>query len=87
MYPCKNSLKAISKMWICYNSEINTVCRVWAIAYGKCFHHGMGMWLGFAFGVNSYASEWEVIPTIVEPYTLPFFDSALELSCHLWYVI
>ena len=41
------------------------------------------VWLGFASWVNSYATEWENHPN---PWgtTHSSFDSALELSCHLW---
>ena len=42
----KNSVRdtAIGKRWICLDSERSTLHRVWAIAEGKCFDHGM--WCG-----------------------------------------
>ena len=40
-------------------------------------------WLGFASGVNSYADDGEDHPNHWGT-THSSFDSALELSCHLW---
>ena len=46
MSHCKNSVRdtAIRKRWICSDIERSRLRRVWAIAEGKCFGHGM--WCG-----------------------------------------
>ena len=45
MSHCKNSVRdtEIGKRWICSDSERSTLCRVWAMAEGKCFCHGCGV--------------------------------------------
>ena len=60
MSHCKNSVRdtAISKRWICADSERSTDHRMWAITEGSAVAMECGG-LVFASWVISYANEWE----------------------------
>ena len=51
---CKNSVRdsVIGKKWICSDIERSILCRVWAIAKGKCLGHGMSCRLVFFIPVG-----------------------------------
>ena len=56
---------------------------------GHCRGQGLrpqnAAWLGFVSTVVIHMLvSGRIIPAIGEPPTPPSFDSALELSCHLW---
>ena len=73
----------VDKRWICSDTERSTPQSVG-------HHRGQVLWpwnvVGLVFWswVISYANEWEGHPNKWGPPTPLSFDSALELSCHLW---